>query len=68
MQKIELELRENSFQKRLWLVNEEFYFKFDQWSLNEYKKYEYKKDQDQDQIDKLFMLISNINKKITREI
>ena len=27
-----------------------------------------KKDQDQDQIDKLFMLISNINKKITREI
>ena len=43
MQKIELELRENSFQKRLWLVNEEFYFKFDQWSLNEYKKYEYKK-------------------------
>lgn len=27
-----------------------------------------KKDQDQDQIDKLFMLISNINEKITREI
>ena len=43
MQKIELELRENSFQKRLWLVNEEFHFKHNQGSLNEYKKYEYKK-------------------------
>lgn len=27
-----------------------------------------KKDQDHDQIDELFMLISNINKKITRKI
>ena len=43
MQKIELELRENYFQKRLWLVNEEFYFKHDQGSLTEYKKYECKK-------------------------